>query len=91
MKLWQLELVSITRDQDGQVTEGAGDTVKVLSLLHTRTLKLDETVLCARVSPDSKLLAVSLLDTTVKIFFLDTFKVSKNRENYVCDSVGTLG
>ncbi|KAL4152712.1 hypothetical protein QTP88_000545 [Uroleucon formosanum] len=36
---------------------------KVLSLLHLKTLH-----------PDNKLLAVVLLDNTVKIFFMDTFK-----------------
>uniref|UniRef100_A0A8D8LZD4 WD repeat-containing protein 3 n=1 Tax=Cacopsylla melanoneura TaxID=428564 RepID=A0A8D8LZD4_9HEMI len=75
VKLWQLELLSINKKGDEEASEsGGGGLHKVLSLLHTRTLKLEETVLCARVSPDSKLLAVSLLDTTVKIFFLDTFK-----------------
>lgn len=64
VKLWQLELVTLT-----------GADKKVLSLLHTKTLELDENVQCARVSPDNKLLAVALLDNTVKIFFMDTFKV----------------
>ncbi|XP_026679376.1 WD repeat-containing protein 3 [Diaphorina citri] len=73
VKLWQLELVSVNREADEE-TKDVSRSHKVLSLLHTRTLKLEEQVLCARVSPDSKLLAVSLLDTTVKIFFLDTFK-----------------
>lgn len=41
----------------------------------TRTLQLDEDVLCVRYSPNQKLLAVSLLDCTVKIFYVDTLKV----------------
>lgn len=49
----------------------------MLSLLHTRTLKLEESVLCVRISPNGKFIAVALLDSTVKIFFLDTFKVSR--------------
>lgn len=43
---------------------------------HTRTLQLDEDVLCVRYSPDQRLLAVSLLDCTVKIFYTDTLKVN---------------
>lgn len=54
----------------------SGISAKVLSLLHRRTLKVDDAVLCVRISPNSKLIAVALLDMTVKVFFLDTFKVS---------------
>lgn len=46
-----------------------------LSAKQTRTLQLDEDVLCVRYSPEQKLLAVSLLDCTVKIFYVDTLKV----------------
>uniref|UniRef100_A0A1B6DL56 Small-subunit processome Utp12 domain-containing protein n=1 Tax=Clastoptera arizonana TaxID=38151 RepID=A0A1B6DL56_9HEMI len=65
VKFWQLELVPDTL---------TGTKAKILSLLHTRTLKVDDSVLCVKVSSDSKLVAVALLDCTVKIFFLDTFK-----------------
>lgn len=51
---------------------------QVLSLLHTRTLELEEGVLDVRISPNSKFVAVALMDSTVKMFFLDTFKVSKS-------------
>ncbi|XP_050431999.1 WD repeat-containing protein 3 [Adelges cooleyi] len=63
VKLWQLELVTLPETDR-----------RVLSLLHKKTLELDENVQCAKVSPDNKLLAVALLDNTVKIFFMDTFK-----------------
>lgn len=46
-----------------------------LSVKHTRTLQLDEDVLSVRYSPNQNLLAVSLLDCTVKIFYVDTLKV----------------
>lgn len=45
-----------------------------ISLYHTRTLKLTDDVLAVKVSPDGKLLAVSLLDLTVKIFYTDSLK-----------------
>ena len=67
VKFWQFELV---------VDEKSESKAKVLSLLHTRTLKLEDTVLCVKISPNGKFIAVGLLDSTVKIFFVDTFKVS---------------
>ena len=48
---------------------------KVLSVLHNKTLKFDESVLCVRISPNNRFLAAALLDSTIKIYFLDTFKV----------------
>lgn len=68
VKFWNFELV---QDPDSEVK------ARVLSLLHSRTLTLEESVLCVRISPNNRFVAVSLLDSTVKIFFLDTFKVTK--------------
>lgn len=73
VKFWNFELVE---DPQSRMK------VKVLSVLHVRTLKLEESVLCVRISPNSRFVAVSLLDSTVKIFFLDTFKVHKNLYSY---------
>ncbi|XP_034249502.1 WD repeat-containing protein 3 [Thrips palmi] len=85
-ELWS---ISVLPDKRGCVTGGGDNTVKfwqfeliqsseskakVLSVLHTRSLKLEESVLCVRVSPNSRLLAVALLDSTVKVFYLDTLK-----------------
>ncbi|XP_036333211.1 WD repeat-containing protein 3 [Rhagoletis pomonella] len=72
VKIWTFELVDNVATDDGGLVDATRP--KVLSLLHRNTLKLEETVLCVRVSPDMKYLAVGLLDSTVKIFFLDTFK-----------------
>lgn len=46
-----------------------------LTVKHKRTLQLEEDVLCVKFSPDHRLLAVSLLDCTVKLFYTDTLKV----------------
>lgn len=63
VKFWEFELI---KDQDS--------TQKRLTLKHTRTLQLEEDVLCVKHSPDQRLLAVSLLDCTVKVFYTDTLK-----------------
>lgn len=85
-ELWS---VTILPDKRGCVTGGGDNTVKfwqfeliqssetkakVLSVLHTRSLKLEECVLCVKISPNSRLIAVALLDSTVKVFYLDTLK-----------------
>lgn len=64
VKFWDFELI---KDEDSMIN-------KRLTVKHTRTLQLDEDVLCVRFSPDQRLLAVSLLDCTVKIFYTDTLK-----------------
>jgi U3 small nucleolar RNA-associated protein 12 len=46
-----------------------------LALVQTRTLKVSDDILAIRYSPDSRLLAVSTLDSTVKVFFRDTLKL----------------
>lgn len=49
-------------------------STSILSLVHTRTLKMTDDVLSVRYSPNGKLLAVSLLDSTVKVFYQDSLK-----------------
>jgi U3 small nucleolar RNA-associated protein 12 len=46
-----------------------------LTLVHTRTLQVSDDILSVCFSPDSRLIAVSTLDSTVKVFFLDTLKL----------------
>ncbi|KAJ2614123.1 beta transducin [Coemansia sp. RSA 1365] len=68
VKFWSFELV---RDQKG------GDAVvsrRRMTLEHTKTLQMSDEVLATRISPDGRLLAVALLDTTVKVFYADTLK-----------------
>ncbi|XP_016840721.1 WD repeat-containing protein 3 [Nasonia vitripennis] len=65
VKFWQFELVEDPESES---------KAKVLSVIHYKTLKLEESVLCVRISPNNRFVAVALLDSTVKIFFLDTFK-----------------
>ncbi|XP_063302055.1 WD repeat-containing protein 3 [Pelobates fuscus] len=65
VKFWEFELVN---------DESDAQSSRRLSVKQTRVLQLDEDVLFIRHSPDSRFLAVSLLDCTVKIFFVDTLK-----------------
>ncbi|KAL8723863.1 MAG: hypothetical protein Q9181_007127, partial [Wetmoreana brouardii] len=56
-------------------TEQANQRFK---LVHTRTLKVSDDILSLRFSPDSRLVALSLLDNTVKVFFNDSLKLFLN-------------
>lgn len=71
VKFWDFEAAERRAD-------GSSNAAQALSLVHTRTLKLSEDVLCVRYShhteADKLLLAVALLDSTVKVFFEDTLK-----------------
>ncbi|OJD17489.1 hypothetical protein AJ78_02410 [Emergomyces pasteurianus Ep9510] len=54
---------------------GTKRTSPRLKLVHTRTLKVNDDILSIRFSPDARLIAVALLDNTVKVFFVDTLKL----------------
>ncbi|KAJ1675467.1 beta transducin, partial [Spiromyces aspiralis] len=70
VKFWDFELTSSQSS-----TAGPGALARRrLTLVHSRTLKMSDEVLCVRFSPDMKLLAVALLDTTVKVFYADSLK-----------------
>lgn len=49
-------------------------TSRRLTVLHMRTLRMSDEVLAVKYSPNQNLIAVSLLDSTVKVFFHDTLK-----------------
>lgn len=49
-------------------------TVDKIRLRHTKTLKLTEDVLAVRYTPNQQLVAVALLDRTIKVFFANTLK-----------------
>lgn len=70
-KFWTFEVVQVE-------IPGTKRTTPRLKLLHTRTLKVADDILSLRFSPDSRLLAVALLDNTVKVFFVDSLKLFLN-------------
>ncbi|KAI9885196.1 MAG: hypothetical protein M1823_002999 [Watsoniomyces obsoletus] len=54
---------------------GTDRSTRQLSLLHTRTLSVADDILSVRYSPDGRLIALALLDNTVKVFFANTAKL----------------
>ena len=66
-KFWQFKVLQ-------EEVLGTDKKSSKLTLVNTRTLKLNDDILSVRFSPDSRFLAVSTLDTTVKVFFLDSLK-----------------
>ena len=73
-EIWSMCLYS---DKKGFVTASADQTVKFWSfealkaegwsVVHTRTLQLQEDALAVKLSPDGRLIAVSLMDSTIKV------------------------
>jgi U3 small nucleolar RNA-associated protein 12 len=70
-KFWNFEVVQ-------EEIPGTKRTSPRLRLAHTRTLKVSDDILSVRYSPDSRMLAVALLDNTVKVFFVDSLKLFLN-------------
>lgn len=70
-KFWNFQVVQ-------EEIPGTKRTTPRLKLVHMRTLKVSDDILSLRFSPDARLLAVSLLDNTVKVFFTDTLKLFLN-------------
>jgi U3 small nucleolar RNA-associated protein 12 len=70
-KFWNFQVVQ-------EEILGTKRTMPKLKLVHARTLKVADDILSLRFSPDSRLLAVSLLDNTVKVFFVDSLKLFLN-------------
>lgn len=71
VKFWNFEIVQ-------EEIAGTKRTVPKLKLVQSRLLKVNDDVLSVCFSPDSRLLAVSTLDNTVKVFFVDSLKLFLN-------------
>lgn len=71
VKFWNFEIVE-------EEIPGTKRTTPRLKLVQSRLLKVSDDVLSVCFSPDSRLLAVSLLDNTVKVFFVDSLKLFLN-------------
>lgn len=67
-KFWQFKIIQ-------EEVLGTNRKNAKLTLVHSRTLKVADDILSVRFSPDERLLAISTLDSTVKVFFVDTLKL----------------
>lgn len=67
-KFWDFKIVH-------EEVLGTSRKAPKFTLVHTRTLKVADDILAVRVSPDSRLIAVSTLDNTIKVFFMDSLKL----------------
>ncbi|CCD26035.2 snoRNA-binding rRNA-processing protein DIP2 NDAI_0G02580 [Naumovozyma dairenensis CBS 421] len=68
VKFWDFQL-------EQELVAGTVDKyLPKLKLFHDTTLELNDDILSVKISPEDKFLAVSLLDNTVKVFFMDTMK-----------------
>ncbi|KAF2013314.1 F-box/WD repeat-containing protein pof1 [Aaosphaeria arxii CBS 175.79] len=71
VKFWNFEIAQ-------EEIPGTKRTTPRLKLVQSRALKVTEDVLSIQFSPDARLLAVSTLDNTVKVFFVDSLKLFLN-------------
>ncbi|RSL72717.1 hypothetical protein CEP54_000740 [Fusarium duplospermum] len=70
-KFWDFKIVQ-------EEVLGTRRTTPKLKLQQSRTLKVSDDILSLKFSPDARLLAVALLDNTVKVFFVDSLKLYLN-------------
>lgn len=68
VKFWNFKV-------EQEMIPGSNSSVSRLKFVHNQTLELNEDVLCVRISPDSRFLAVSLLNNNVQVVFLDSLKL----------------
>ncbi|CAI5756882.1 unnamed protein product [Candida verbasci] len=68
VKFWDFKV-------ETEVIPGTNNKSSILKFHHKQTLEMNEDVLCVRISPDSKFLAISLLNNNVQVVFLDSFKL----------------
>lgn len=70
-KFWDFKIVQ-------EEILGTRRTTPKLKLVQSRAMKVSDDILSLKFSPDGRLLAVALLDNTVKVFFVDSLKLYLN-------------
>lgn len=70
-KFWDFKIVQ-------EQVLGTTRTTPKLKLVQSRVLKVSDDILSLKFSPDARMLAVALLDNTVKVFFTDSLKLYLN-------------
>lgn len=77
VKFWEFDLISDSTYSNVQKNDTAplhSQVSKRLSLKLSRTLPVEDDALFLRFSPTGKVLAVALLDSTIKVYMADTLK-----------------
>lgn len=67
VKFWDFKI-------EQELVAGTERTAAKMKIFHDKTLELTDDILALKISPDTKYLAISLLDNTVKVFFFDSLK-----------------
>ncbi|CAL5229844.1 g13253 [Coccomyxa viridis] len=70
VKFWEWEILSA----GAEGSAGQAPASRRLSARHARTLKMADDVLCICISPDGRLIAAALLDSTIQVHFMDSLK-----------------
>lgn len=65
--MWRVDAVAACFQQTDTMDVGVQVGSKQLSIRNTRTLQMADDVLCVRLSPDARYIAVALLDSTIKV------------------------
>lgn len=73
VKFWDFGAVDSVVEQIPSPSPDSTAT-KQLAMIHMRTLQMSDEILCLKHSPDMQKIAVSLMDSTVKIFQHDSLK-----------------
>ncbi|KAK9290842.1 hypothetical protein L1049_009046 [Liquidambar formosana] len=58
-----------------QITQKPDQNSKHVAVSNVRTMKMNDDVIVVAVSPDAKYIGVALLDSTVKVFYMDSLKL----------------
>ncbi|CAI5529433.1 unnamed protein product [Closterium sp. Naga37s-1] len=73
VKFWEFQMQLKGSDADKDAL-AAGRGEKYLTVVNKRTLKMSDDVLSVAFSPDGRYIALSLLDSTIKVFFVDSLR-----------------
>lgn len=68
VKFWDFKV-------EQELVPGADTYINKMKIVHKRTLEVTDDVLCVKISPDARFLAISLLNNNVNVVFFDTLKL----------------
>jgi U3 small nucleolar RNA-associated protein 12 len=68
VKFWNFKV-------EQELVPGTAASLNKLKFNHSQTLELTDDILCVKVSPDGKYLAISLLNNNVNVVFFDSLKL----------------